>query len=312
MIGTMNAARLDGPGVPGFAAVDPPAADLPGIPVAVRLAGVNPIDLFLATQPGAGFPRIPGSEGVGIANGQRHYFSAMPGRFGSMAEHSLAQPERLFPVPDAISDEVAITLGIGGLTAFLSLTDCARLSPGETVLVLGASGVVGALAVQLAKRLGAGRVVAAARNAARLDSLGADAVVQIRDDDTPQTLAERFREACGDRLDIVIDPLWGTPAVAALMAATQGGRLVQLGHSAGLSAPLAPAFMRRTGVSILGYSSSLPGPDLRRAAYAELCTLAQAGHLRQPAEVMPLSAVAQALDRQRNSPHVKLCLDVTT
>ncbi len=309
----MHAARLDAAGTPVYGTADRPAADLPGVPVEVSLAGVNPIDLFLATQPGAGFPRVPGSEGVGLAQGARHYFAAMPGRFGSMAEASLAVAERMYPVPDGVSDETAITLGIGGLTAYLSLSDSAKLQKGETVLILGASGVVGSLAVQLARLMGAGRVIAAARNAnrlAELAGLGADATVQIQDDDTPQSLAERFRAAAGGRLDVIVDPVWGTPAVAALMAATRGGRLVQLGHSAGFSVPLAPAFMRGTGAAILGYSSSIAAPEARRAAYAALCQHALAGELQQAAEVLPLSAVAEAWDRQKASPHVKLCLDV--
>ncbi|MFE3836517.1 quinone oxidoreductase family protein [Pseudogemmobacter sonorensis] len=313
MSAQMNAARLDAAGTPVFGTIDRPTAELPGVPVEVSLAGVNPIDIFLATQPGAGFPRVPGSEGVGLANGARHYFSAVPGRFGSMAEASLAQPERLYPVPDGVSDETAITLGIGGLTAYLSLTDSAALQKGETVLVLGASGVVGALAVQLAKHLGAGRVIAAARNAdrlAELAGLGADETVRILDEDTPQSLAERFRAASGGKLDVIIDPVWSVPAVAALMAATRGGRLVQLGHSAGLSVPLAPAFMRGTGAAILGYSSSIAAPEVRRAAYASLCDHALAGDLRQATEIVALSSVAEAWDRQKASPHVKLCLDV--
>lgn len=309
----MKAALLEAPGVPAYGNTARPDAGQPGVPVEVSLAGVNPIDLFLATQPGAGFPRVPGAEGVGTINGARHYFASAPGRYGSMAEHALAQADRIYPVPDGVADEMAVTLGIGGLTAYLSLSDSAKLQKGETVLVLGASGVVGALAVQLARLMGAGRVVAAARSAGRLAELeaqGADATVQIQADDTPQTLAARFREATQGRLDVIVDPVWGTPALAALMAATRGGRLVQLGHSAGLSVPLAPAFMRGTAAAILGYSSSIAAPETRADAYAALCTHALAGDLRQAAEVMPLSAVAEAWARQAASPHAKLCLDV--
>jgi len=308
----MKAAVLNAPGTPAFGRFFRPRTTEGTVPVEVALAGVNPIDLFLATQPGAGFPRVPGSEGVGRAGDQRVYFSAAPGVHGAMAEASLALPERLYPVPDGVSDAMAVALGIGGLTAWLSLADRAALVPGETVLVLGASGIVGGFAVQAAKLMGAGRVVAAARNPARLAELatqGADATVQIADDDTPQTLAERFRTACGGRLDVIIDPVWGTPAVAALMAATRDGRLVQLGHSAGFSVPFAPAFMRGTVTSILGYSSGAATPERRREAYATLCAHALAGRLVAETEVMPLSAVAEAWARQAASPHAKLCLD---
>jgi NADPH2:quinone reductase len=308
----MRAAVLTAPGTPAYGTIERARAELAGVPVEVHLAGVNPIDLFLANQPGAGFPRVPGNEGMGLSEGRRVYFSAAPGRFGSMAEQSVGAPERVYPVPEGISDEMAIALGIGGLTAWLSLADRAKLETGDTVLVLGASGVVGALAVQVAKLLGASRVVAAARSTARLDQLkglGADAVVRIADDDTPQGLAERFRAATEGRLDVILDPIWGTPAVAALMAATRNGRLVQIGNSAAVSTPLAPAFMRGSVISILSYSSGAVAPEVRKAAYARLCAHAIAGELVQTSEVLPLSQVAEAWKRQAASPHVKLCLD---
>ncbi len=306
----MWAAVLEAAGTPVHARTDAPA-DIAGVPVEVRLAGVNPIDILLASQQGAGFPRTPGSEGVGIADGRRVYFSAVPGRFGAMAERSVAVPDRVYPIPDGISDETALAMGITGLTAWLSLTDRAELRPGETVLVLGASGVVGALAVQIARLLGAGRVIAAARSEARLAELaglGADSTVRIDDADTPESLAERFRAASGGRLDVIIDPVWGVPAIAALMAATQGGRLIQIGHSAARSASLAPSFMRPTVVSILGYSSRAASAETRQATYEKLCRHAAAGDLVQACEVMPLSDVAAAWRRQDASPHVKLCL----
>lgn len=301
----MKAAILEAPGRPIFSDIAAPAGDAPIIDV--TLAGVNPIDLFLATQPGAGFPRVPGSEGVGRYQGRRVYFSAQVPN-GSMAEQAVARPERILDVPQGIDDGMAVLLGIAGLTAALSLTDRARMQPGETVLVLGASGMVGRLAVQLARAWGAGRVIAAARRTDLLADLPADAVVSLDGEDAPD-LAASFRAAGAP--DVIIDPVWSVPAVAALMAAAPGGRLVQLGHSAGLSVSLAPAFMRGTGAEILGYSSSLASPERRAEVYATLCGLAAAGTLSAPVETIGLSAVAEAWDRQKDSPNAKLCLDVS-
>ncbi|PZQ48191.1 MAG: NADPH:quinone oxidoreductase [Rhodovulum sulfidophilum] len=308
----MKAAVLTGPGAPAYGTVARPEARDGTLLIDVTLAGMNPIDIFLATQPGAGFPRVPGNEGVGLAGGRRVYFGAQAPA-GAMAEQALAAPERVYDIPDGLADEMAVALGIGGLTAWTSLTDRAALAPGETVLVLGATGIVGQFAVQAAKLLGAGRVVAAGRDRAtlaRLETLGADALVVLEDGETPEALAERMRAACAGRLDVVIDPVWGVPAVAALMAATRNGRLVQLGHSASRSVDLAPAFMRGKPAAILGYSSSVAAPETRRGAYADLCAHALAGRLSVPTRRVALSDIAEVWKSQAASPNVKLCVDV--
>lgn len=305
----MKAAILRQPGVPEYGEVDSPAGADPERIVDVVLAGMNPIDIFLATQQGAGFPRVPGNEGVGLLGGRRVYFSAAAPN-GSMAQRAVAAEQRVYELPDGVSDEMGVALGIGGLTSLLSLSDGGRLKNGETVLILGASGIVGQGAVQLARELGAGRVVAAARNTDVIADLGADAVVALQDDEAPAELAARFRDACAGRLDVILDPLWGTPAIAALMAATDNARLVQIGHSAALSADLSPAFMRGKTTSIIGYSSSTASADMHRSAYARLCDLVAKGALVLPTRRIGLSNPAGIWDTQKASPHVKLCIDV--
>lgn len=305
----MKAAVLKQAGVPEYGNADHPVDSGQGPVVDVVLAGMNPIDIFLATLPGAGFPRVPGNEGVGRIDGRRVYFSST-GLHGSMAQKAVAQPGRDYDLPDDVTDEMGVALGIGGLTSLLSLSDGGRLAKGETVLILGASGIVGQGAVQLARELGAGRVVAAARNTSVVENLGADAVVTLQDGESPAELAERFRAACGQRLDVILDPVWGTPAVAALMAATNGARLVQIGNSASPSVNLAPGFMRGKTAAIIGFSSSTVAPDLRRAAYARLCDLAAKGKIVLPTKRVALSDIAQVWSAQGASPNVKLCIDV--
>lgn len=305
---TMKAALLTTAGVPVYADAPVPVAMDDAVPVDVILAGMNPIDMLLATQEGAGFPRVPGSEGVGTVDGKRVYFSALPPH-GSMAEKALARPDRIYPVPDGISDELAVALGIGGLTALLSLRERALLEKGETVMVLGASGIVGQFAVQLAKLMGAGRVVAAARNTEAVRNFGADAVVDLTGEDDAAALADKMRAACDGRLDVIIDLIWGVPALAALMAGTQNGRLVQLGHSAAPSVSLAPAFMRGKVVSVLGYSSSAASAATRAAAYADLCAMALAGQISVPTKTVGLSGIDTIWSAQGQSPNVKLCID---
>ena len=145
------------------------------------------------------------------------------------------------------------------------------LEPGETVLVLGASGVVGQIAVQAAKLLGAGRVVAAARSEEGLEharELGADATVQLGDG---EGLPAALREAAGgDGFDLVHDPLWGEPAQAALTALRPFGRLVHVGQSAAAEATIPSSVVRATPVDILGYTNYTAGEERLAAAYERM------------------------------------------
>ncbi|PZQ97651.1 MAG: hypothetical protein DI533_10770 [Cereibacter sphaeroides] len=307
----MKAAILNAAGTPVWGEIERPAATADTALVKVALAGVNPIDLQLAAGSAGPFPQVPGREGVGLIGGRRVYFSAAPGRFGSMAEESLAIPARTFDVPDELDNSRAVALGIGGLTGWLALSDRAKLQRGETVVVLGASGIVGSIAVQAARLLGAGRIIAAARSAKGLEAaraLGADATVALDSDDA-ELLATRFRDASGGRIDVIVDPLWGVPALGALKAATAGARLVQLGHSAGAVLPLSPGFMRGPQSAILGFSSGGSSVEVRAEAYGRLCAAVLSGDIKFDTRILPLSAVAEAWAVQAASPNLKLCLN---
>src|SRR5215210_8367276 len=164
---------------------DPVAAD-GHVAVEVAAAGVNHLDLLKAS---GGFytgppplPSVVGSDGVGrLADGRRVFFDDTVAPHGAMAERTLVREDALLDVPDAVPDELAAALGNSGLGAWLALEWRAALRPGETVLVLGATGAMGSVALQAAKALGAGRVVAAARAGERLQRTlrrGADAVVE--------------------------------------------------------------------------------------------------------------------------------------
>ena len=138
------------------------------------------------------------------------------------------------------------------------------------MLVLGASGVVGQIGVQAARLLGASRVVAATRSEeglARARELGADATVPL---DGAGDLPQALRDAGDGGYDVVLDPVWGEPAAAALQAMNPRGRLVQLGASAGQSASLASATIRGRLLTILGHANFGAPPDVKRAAYLEL------------------------------------------
>jgi NADPH:quinone reductase-like Zn-dependent oxidoreductase len=288
---------------------EPTAADGAEV-VEVLAAGMNPVDI--ATASGtfyAGNPPLPsvvGREGIArAADGRVFYFERSVAPYGSFAERTLTDPSEGYELPDGLDPALAVVFGIAGLAGWLALERTGRLQEGETVLVLGAGGVVGQVAVQAAKLLGAGRVIAAARSEERLDRAvqqGADATVQIGAVDD---LAAAFAEAGGGGVDVVVDPVWGEPALAALKALNRFGRLVNLGQSAGAEATLPSAAIRGKPVSILGHTNFAVSVEDKRAAYQTMAGHANAGRLEVEVERIALAEAPAAWERQGSSPGVK-------
>ena len=284
--------------------------------VEVIAAALNPADLSIAsgkfyTGPPP-LPYVPGGEGVGrlLQNGTagpRVFFrAAIPN--GSVAERSIVSGGQTVVIPDTVPDGMAAALGTPGIAAYLALTRRAQLKAGETVLILAASGVLGGIAVQVARLLGAGRIVAGARDEhglVRSRALGADATVDLKN---TEGLTERIREASGGQLHVVIDPIWGVPGVAALEAISPFGRFVQLGQAAGPEAVVKSAIVRGRYLSVLGHSNFVLPWENQAAAYRALIDYAAAGKLTVEVEVLPLEAAAEAWKRQAGSPHRKLAL----
>jgi NADPH2:quinone reductase len=290
--------------------------------VAVDAAPLNPVEIRVAAgrhaaqaQP----PYVPGLEGAGrvvestrVAPGTRVRFegAALPGfgAQGTLAERAAVPDESLVELPDETAEDLAAALGVVGITALLALERAAPVG-GARVLVLGATGAVGQVAVQLAKLMGAGRVVGAGRSAERLErvrELGADGVVQLGEDD----LTDAFQQAAGGQLDIVIDPLWGEPAMAALRAIATDGRLVNVGQSAGADVRLPLEVVRSRQGAIHALSSGWTGFERKAAAYRRLLEHVAAGRLTVDHEVFPLDDVAAAWQRQEASPGKKLVISI--
>jgi NADPH2:quinone reductase len=250
-------------------------------------------------------PYVTGTEGVGrLAAGQRVYFGPTTLPSGSMAEYVATAGRRVIPLPDELSDSTALGLGVAGSTAWLALTWKAHLQPGESVLVLGATGAVGQIAVQAARLLGASRVVAAGRDVATLERLrgcGANDVVVL-----DEGYEQRLIEAAHGGYDLVIDSLFGAPMVAALAATACGGRLVNVGMRAGRQVDLSGLALK--GRDLLTYSGDQPSRQAVRDAFATLMAHAVAGELEVQYEELPLADVALAWQRQQGSPNRKLIL----
>jgi NADPH:quinone reductase-like Zn-dependent oxidoreductase len=286
---------------------DPIAGDGEVI-VHVHAASLKPIDKQLASGSHYASPRdlphVCGTDGVGhLSDGQRVFFGGARAPYGAMAQRAVVRRAFSFPVPEGVDDETAAALPNPGVSAWLSLAFRGKLTPGENVLILGATGVTGKLAVRIAKLLGAGRVVAAGRNQqvlSTLDQLGADATIRL--DAPAQELGEAFvREAGDSGFQVVIDYVWGRPAEAFLAAATRKEfavitsetRFVQVGESAGPTISLPAAVMRSTALTILG-TAGIPPHNILVDALQQVMAHAACGELRVETERVRLTDVENA------------------
>ena len=264
----MNAAVVrayDAP--PGYTTFDEPVAGETELLVTVTAAGLHPIVKSLANGTHYGstgvFPFVPGVDGVGrLEDGRRVYFGVVRAPFGSFAEKTVTGAAMCVQLPEGLQDEVAAGLANPGMSSWAALTARAKFVAGESVLILGATGSAGRLAVQIAKRMGARRVVAAGRNPEALEklkALGADETISL-ELGREELVAAFRREITGDGVDVVLDYLWGAPAEAVLAAIAQKGlshsapriRFVQVGESAGKTISLAGGTLRSSGVELLG------------------------------------------------------------
>jgi NADPH:quinone reductase len=256
----------------------------------VLAAPLNPIDrnvaagVFFGGHPA--LPYVPGCEFVGREPGGRVVWTFGGGlglaRNGGMAER--AEPGGVVAeVPEGADPAVAAALGIAGLAGWLPLAWRAPVRESDRVLVLGATGTVGQVAVQAAKLLGAGHVVAAGRDPKRLEhalELGADEAVALDGDFGEPTY--------------IFDPLWGEPLVRAVAAAAPGARIVQLGQSAGPTATLPSAAIRGKLLEVYGFTDFGVPADVLVEHYRRLVGHAVAGEIKLEVERIGLDELEAA------------------
>jgi NADPH:quinone reductase-like Zn-dependent oxidoreductase len=205
-------------------------------------------------------PFIPGIDGVGLLdNGQRVYFIMPRSPFGAMGERTVVNADRSVPVPDGLDDTTAAAIANPGMSSWMALIERAKFVAGETVLVNGVTGVSGRLAVQIAKHLGAKRVIGTGRNQTALAeaaALGADVTIPL----TGEWKADQkvFERHFGDGIDVVLDYLWGPSASHLLVAAAKAGpeaSALRFVHVGGVSAPeisLPGAVLRSSNIQLMG------------------------------------------------------------
>lgn len=293
---------------------DPVAADGQAL-VRTIAAPITPLDLLCASgrsywgQPE--LPYVPGVQGVGevvagdvLSPGQRIWFPTgagmKPGN-GSMSEFVAVDETSTVVIPDRLSPVAAASLGLSAVAALNALTTVGRLAKGECVVVLGAGGAVGQSALQLARHFGARRVVGVVHTAASRDraaSKGADAVIDSSTAEGPAQLEALLREACDGGADLVIDPVFGVVAVAALAVLRPRGRLVQLGSAASETAELASATIRSRSLSILGYTNAALSVEETAAALTTVFELGAEGKLTVDHEECAIEDVESAWARQ--------------
>jgi NADPH:quinone reductase-like Zn-dependent oxidoreductase len=283
--------------------------------VHVLAAALKPIDRQLALGSHYASPQqlpvVCGTDGVGrLDGGERVFFGGCRPPYGAMAQRTVVPRAFTFPVPEALDDATAAALLNPGVSAWLSLNYRAKLARGENILILGATGVAGRLAVKIAKLLGAGRVVAAGRNPEVLDSLsalGADAAIRL---DAPAVeLREAFvREAGTSGFQVVIDFVWGEPARQFLAATSRREfaaigsetRFVQVGESAGPVIALPASVLRSTPLMILG-TGGIPPHDVLVSAIREVMENATRGKLQVDTEKVPLVEIENAWQGNRGT-----------
>ncbi len=267
---------------PVYGDFDAPVASAGKEVIAVRAAALSPLSKSRASgahySSEGVFPAVAGVDGVGFtADGQRVYFALPESPYGSFAEKALVRSGYWISVPDGLDDVTAAAIANPGMSAWAALAIRAGLRPGETVLVNGATGSAGRMAVQLAKYLGAGKVIATGRNESELEklkSLGADATIPFTLVAEHPQGAEQYEQALiaefAHGIDVVVDYLWGLSAQTTIVAVAKGAeeghpvRFVHVGEAGGEhTIELPGAALRSSAITLMGSGiRSVPLPKL--------------------------------------------------
>jgi len=317
----MKAAVVTGAGkVPVYAEFEMPVAKAGEELIQVRAAALTNLTKGRASgqhySASGVFPAVAGTDGVGVTEAGRRVYFAMPeAPFGSLAEFCPISVRRCVEIPESVDDVTAAAIANPGMSAWAALIERAHLVAGETVLVNGATGTAGRVAVQLAKYLGAGKVIVAGRNAAELEELkaiGADVVVPfaLQDASGVDEFEEALKPVLEAGIDVVVDYLWGASARAILLALAKtiddhAVRFVQVGSAGGEgSIDLPAAVLRSSAINLMG---SGVGSVSREALVGSIRKVFEAvgpAGLVVDTRVVPLSDVEEVWETAGTKPRV--------
>jgi NADPH2:quinone reductase len=292
-----------------------PSAGEGQIVIKVEAAGVNFSDgmqrrnQYVFPVP---LPYLPGFEVAGIVTeigkgvkdisiGDR--VVAMLPNGGGYAEYAVTASYLAAVIPPTISAQESLALQVQGLTAYLLLKDSAKLQAGQTVLIHAAAGGVGTLLVQIAKQMGAGKIIATASNAEKLsipESLGADELINYTEPDWVQKVKDA---TAGNGAELIIDSTGGEILRNSLKCLAPFGRLISFGNPTGGSTSIEAFSLVNNNQSLLGFglASYFEKPNLMQEAYNYLFSQTATGKLKvHIGQTYPLKHAAQAHRQMEN------------
>jgi NADPH:quinone reductase-like Zn-dependent oxidoreductase len=270
-----------------------------------------------------GFPAVAGADGVGrTQDGRRVYFALPEAPYGAMAEKSVVRSQQCIELPDDLDDITAAAIANPGMSAWCALEQRAHLKPGETVLINGATGTAGRLAVQLARYLGAAKVIATGRNEAELEevkSLGADVVIPFALGALRPSGVRAYEDALKEQfatgIDVVVDYLWGESAktvIVAIAKAVEDGAPVRFVHVGGASREenieLPGAALRSSAIMLMGSGVKSVRLQGLIEAIQNVFQAVTPAHLQIATRPVPLTRVEQVWD-EAGKPRVVFTVD---
>lgn len=309
----MKAAIVTEKGIkPSYGTFTEPVADEENVVVKVSAVALSNLTKMRALgnhySAGHVYPNVAGTDGVGTVDGKRVYFLATNAPYGSLAEETLVNQHLILPLPDGIDDVTAAAIANPGMSSWAALVSRAHFEKGQTVLINGATGVAGSLAVKIAYHLGAKKVIVTGRNAEKLDKLGADVAIAFDMSNTDgadkftNDLAEQFKAG----VDVVLDYLWGDSALAIMKSVAQFGghvvtRFVSIGAAAGQADITLPsAFLRSSAIEILGSGVKSATMEQLMSAISGVFKWAADEKIVLPTNVFDLADIEQAWSAPSN------------
>ncbi len=320
----MKAAIVTAPGkTPIYGDFEAPIAKAGEELISVRASALSPFSKSRASgshySSDGGFPAVAGSDGVGITqDGRRVYFALPEAPFGALAERCPIPSNQCVELPSGLDEITAAAIANPGMSAWAALVERAHLVPGETVLVNGATGTAGRLAVQLAKHLGAGQIIATARNAEELEEvkkLGADIVIPFKLGTLHPSGAKEYENALKQvfttGINVVIDYLWGGSAktvIVAIAKAVDDATPVRFVHVGGASREenidLPGAALRSSAIMLMGSGVKSVRMSVLLQSIRSVFEAVQPAGLKIATKIVPLSEVEEVWDNAAGKPRV--------